>query len=113
MEIWFDGQTAGMIGGWLGTCVGICGGIVGTIGSLCICKGWKRLFYSIYGIVILFSVILLGIGLAALAVKQPYHVWYCFLLPGGLGTLIFSGLFPFARRRIAEYELRKSQAKDL
>lgn len=113
MEQWFDSQTAGMIGGIIGTVLGISGGIVGSLCGICVQKGWKKLLYTVVILVIAVSVVLLIIGIAALIYKQPRHVWYPFVLPGALGTGLFSGLLPVIGKRFTEYELRKMQAKDL
>jgi drug/metabolite transporter (DMT)-like permease len=113
MEPWFDSRTAGIIGGIIGICIGIAGGIIGGISWLCIRKGWKKLVYSMFGSVIIISFALFIIGLIASLCKQPYHVWYPFLLSGLLGTIIFSSLLPMIRRLFIEIEMRKMQAKDL
>jgi hypothetical protein len=113
MEPWFDSRTAGIIGGIIGGCIGIAGGIIGGISWLCIRKGWKKLVYSMFGAVITISFTLFIIGLTALLCKQPYHVWYSFLLPGIIGTIIFSSLLPMVRKRFIQTEMRQMQAKDL
>ena len=59
------------------------------------------------------GVTLLITGLIALYVKQPYHIWYSFLLPGFITTIVFGGLFPIVRKRFIESEMIKMQAKDL
>jgi hypothetical protein len=113
MEPWFDSRTAGIIGGILGICLGIAGGIIGGSCWFCIRKRKKKLLYGMFGIVIATSFALLITGLIALLSKQPYHVWYPFLLSGLLGTIIFSSLLPMIRRLFIEIEMRKMQAKDL
>jgi predicted cobalt transporter CbtA len=113
MEPWFDPRTAGIIGGIIGGCLGIAGGIIGGSCWFCIRKGWKKFIYGMFGLVITISFALLITGLIALLYKQPYHVWYPFLLSGLLGTIIFSSLLPMIRRLFIEIEMRKMQAKDL
>jgi len=113
MEPWFDPQKAGLIGGIIGACIGGAGAIIGSTCWLFIRKGWKRLVYGMFGTVITVSVGLLVTGLIALFMKQPYHVWYPFLLSGVIGTVVFSPLFLVMRRLFTVMEMRKMQAKDL
>ena len=113
MEQWFDQQTANMVGGLIGAILGISGGIVGSLCGICVQKGWKKLLYSAFILVIAASVVLLIIGITAFICKQPKYVWYPFVLPGALGTGLFSVLLPMIGKRFTEYELRKMQAKDL
>jgi len=113
MEPWFDPQTAGKIGGIIGGCVGAAGGIIGCTCGLCIRKGYKILVYAAFILIITICLALLMTGLIALFCKQPYHVWYSFLLPGLLGTIIFSIILPVVRKRFIEMEMRQMQAKDL
>ena len=113
MEPWFDSQTAGKIGGTIGTLIGISGGIIGITYGLCIRKGRKMFVYSMFALVITVSFVLFMMGLAALFCKQPYYVWYSLLLPGLIGTLLFSSFLPMVRKRFIEIEMRQMQAKDL
>jgi uncharacterized membrane protein YqgA involved in biofilm formation len=113
MEQWFSSQTAGAIGGLIGTVLGLTGVLIGCSCGICVRKGWKKFMYSIFTLAIAASVLLLATGLVAVVIKQPYHVWYSFLLPGVIGTVIFSSLFPIVRKRFVEKELKQIQAKDL
>ena len=113
MEPWFNPQTAGMLGGLIGTIIGLTGGLVGCSCGICVRKGWKKPIYTIFILAIIIGVGLLITGLVALYVKQPYHVWYFFMLPGFITTTVFGGLFPVVRKRFIESEMIKMQAKDL
>jgi hypothetical protein len=113
MEQWFDPRTAGMLGGIIGASLGILGGVIGSLCGICVQKGWKKLIYTLFMLAIAASIVLLITGVVALVCRQPYHVWYLFLLPGAIGTVLFSILFPVIGKRFTEYELRKMQAKDL
>ena len=113
MEQWFDERTAGMVGGMIGAILGISGGIIGSLSGYFVQKGWKKFFYSIYILVIAVSAVILITGIVAFVCRQPHHVWYPFILSGGLGTGLFSVLLPVIGKRFTEYELRKMQAKDL
>lgn len=113
MEPWFGPLTAGIIGGIIGSCIGIAGGIIGGTSWLFIRKGWKKLVYGMFASAITVSLVLFIIGLTTLLCKQPFYVWYPFLLPGFLGSVIFSTLLPLIRKRFIEMEMRQIQAKDL
>jgi len=113
MEQWFDPKTAGMIGGIIGTALGLTGALIGCSCGICVRKGWKKPIYTIFVLAIAISIILIATGVQAVCIKQPYHVWYSFLLPGFIGTIIFSGIFPVVRKRFTESEMIKMQAKDL
>ena len=113
MEAWFNPQTAGMLGGIIGTVIGLTGGLVGCSCGICVRKGWKKPIYTIFISSIAIGIGLFVTGLAALCVKQPYHVWYAFLLPGFLTTIIFSSILPVIRNRFIQYEMMKMQAEDL
>jgi len=113
MEQWFDPKTAGTIGGLIGTALGLTGALIGCSCGMCVRKGWKRPIYIIFISAIAISIALFLTGVVAVCVKQPYHVWYCFMLPGFIGTIVFSSLFPVIRKRFMESEMRKIQAKDI
>jgi hypothetical protein len=113
MEPWFDLHTASTLGGIIGSCIGIAGGIIGCMCGFCIRKGWKKIVYAAFGLVIAICTILLLAGLTALFCRQPYHIWYSFLLPGLIGTIIFASLLPVVHKRFIQIETRQMQAKDL
>jgi len=113
MEQWFSPKTAGIIGGLIGSILGLAGALIGCSCGICVRKGWKKPIYTTFILAIATSVMLLITGLVALGIKQPYHVWYPFLLSGFIGTIIFSSLFPVIRKRFIESEMIKMQAKDL
>jgi hypothetical protein len=54
----------------------------------------------------------LAVGLVALALDQPYAVWYPLLLMGVLDPVLAFSLLPSARRRFEEIELRRMRALD-
>jgi hypothetical protein len=113
MEPWFDGGTAGIVGGLIGAGLGTAGGIIGGLSGLCIRKGWKTLVYGLFITVITLSLALLITGVVALLSGQPYYVILPFAFPGLLGMVIFGGLFPVLRKVITLNELRQMQAKDI
>ncbi len=113
MEPWFDNQTAGMVGGIIGTGFGILGSLIGCSCWFFVSKGWKKPVYAMFILGLAISGALLVTGIVALCVKQPYHVWYGFLLPGFIGTIIFPCLLPVVRNRFMAREMKKMQAADL
>ena len=113
MQQWFDTQTAGLIGALIGGLLGTTGALMGRFCELFVLKGWNKFALSIFTSVIAVCVLLIIAGIIAAANEQPYHVWYSFLFPGYLGTVILSGLFPVVRKRFTEKETRQMQAKDL
>jgi CHASE2 domain-containing sensor protein len=112
MEQWFDQRTAGIVGAIIGSSLGIAGGVIGSLCGFCVRRGWKKLLYSLFIFMIIVCLGLFVTGLVALISKQPYHVWYPFML-SGIGLVVFGSLFPVVRRRFTENELRQMQAKDL
>jgi hypothetical protein len=113
MEPWFNEQSAGMLGGIIGSSIGVMGAVLGCLSGVCVRKGWKKLLYGLFGVCIMLSAATLVVGIIALLSQQPYHVWYVFVLPGGIGMGVFGGLFPVLRKRFTENELRQMQAKDI
>jgi hypothetical protein len=111
---WFDENTFGALwgcigGGGGGTLGGLWGGLVGTFAprgkgrAVLIPIGW-----TFVGL----GTVSLAFGLYALAVGQPYGIWYGPVLTGGLFVVLFSLLLPVVYRRYAEAEARRVQAEE-
>ena len=113
MDAWFNEQSMGLIGGIIGSSIGIAGAMTGCMSGLCVRKGWKGLIYGMFGFLIALSAALLITGVVALAGGQPYHVWYVFALPGFIGTVVASSIFPVVRKRLIENELPQIQINDI
>jgi MFS family permease len=112
MEPWFDpirfGALYGGIGGGL---LGSLGGVLGAAAGTLAPRGKGRSF--ILGAFTLLTVIGAGhlvLGLYALAVGQPYGIWYPLVLIGALLTLVIGSLRPVVRKRYEEAEARKMEA---
>ena len=113
-EPWFSEQMAGIVGGvgggGLGALAGVYGGLAGWLAP----KGRARdLILGAHWTFLAIGVVALAVGLVALADGQPYHVWYVFVLPGALLTLLFSLLLPVIRMRYREAEERRIAAEDM
>lgn len=114
---WWSLQTGNMLGAILGSCVGLLGAVLGVALPLCAPRGKGRL--ALLALQIGgggLGIAVLAAGLAALALGQPYHVWYPLLLSGLLGAGVLLGLLPVTlavyraaeQRRLAASELRRA-----
>jgi hypothetical protein len=95
---WWTPETAGWIGGAAGSASGIFGAVIGTLASL----GRGRRF-ALAGLLALgvAGLVLLAAGLAALALGQPFEVWYPLVLLGVIDPVVAFSLLPTLRRRFA------------
>lgn len=107
---WWGGRTAGLIG----ACIGLIGGLAGTvIGILSSRRTSRRAVMTTMTSVLALGICLLGAGIAAILLKQPYAVWYPLLLGGAIFTVVMGAMLPVMRRRFADRELRRMQAEDV
>ena len=111
-EPWFDENTFGALFGAIG---GGMGGVMGTWGGL---AGWlapkgraRGLIYAFWAVFMVLGAISLALGLYALAVGQPYGIWYGPTLMGGLTLVLMGALFPVVRKRYAEADARRMEAE--
>ena len=106
---WWTSTQAGLIGGG----VGIVGGILGScIGIFANVKSVRPKMPALLLGVTFLGILALLAGCTALALGQPYHVWYILMLPG----LVFIPVGLFVRhsikQRIARDELQRIKALD-
>jgi hypothetical protein len=99
-------------GGWLGGVIGCLGGLFGCLGGLAGSLAYRGKargfsFGVLYVMTVLGILSLLG-GLSALAVRQPYHVYFPLLLTGLLFGALGLGLIPTMRKRYEQAEERLS-----
>ncbi|MDX9910580.1 MAG: hypothetical protein RBS39_01975 [Phycisphaerales bacterium] len=115
MQPWFDQQTAGMVGGMLGAGVGVFfGGVLGGVGGPLAAKGKCRsLVMGGFVLAIVTGLGLIATGVVALAMGQPWHVWYSFLLPGFITTVVMGSLFPVMRMAYRRAEQRRLDAASI
>jgi hypothetical protein len=111
---WFDGRTAGMVGGILGSAIGLFGALIGCLcGAYLIPRGkGRRLTAGLLWFGIILGVLLLVTGLTALCLGQPYHVWCPFISPGILMLILNPVFLAWLPHIYAQVELRKIQALD-
>lgn len=106
---WFNPN---LLGAWIGGGVGVFGGIYGSmVGVLAPRGSAKALVYTVHWTAMLLGAALLCTGVIALAVGQPYGVWYGLGLPGLILTGILLGLTPVLNARYREAEHRKLEAE--
>jgi hypothetical protein len=109
---WWSAKQGGLIGG----AVGIFGGIIGCFGGLLGCLAGfgkaRKFVLTTTKIFIALGMLLTITGIVAIAYRQPFFVWYVFLLPGVGLTLIFSLNFPMIRRRYDDLEIRRMASID-
>jgi hypothetical protein len=104
---WWSSQTGGVVGAVVGSAVGLLGALIGTLCAL----GWGRsLVLGLLAALAVFGAASVAVGLAALALGQPYAVWYPMLLGGGIPLVLALGLRGSVRRRFDEAELRRRAA---
>jgi hypothetical protein len=106
---WWGDRTAGLIGGIVGSVVGLMGGAIGLLCSLG--RGRAAAGVLIHGMLAV-GVVGLAVGAAALALRQPYAVWYPMLLTGVIATVLPLTMRTRIRARFEEMELRRMQAMD-
>jgi uncharacterized membrane protein len=114
---WWSEQAAGWFGAVLGSAAGLVGALLGVALGLLAPRGKGKtavLALQIGGGAV--GAALLAAGLAALALGQPYHVWYPLLLVGVITDAVLLGLLPVTfgayraaeARRLAASHLRRS-----
>jgi hypothetical protein len=109
---WFS--NPGAVGGLIGAGVGVLGGgIYGPLVGILASRGKaKTLVMGYHGLLLLLGLALLIAGLVALFGGQPYRVWFTFVLPGGILTMLMVFLAPVVAMRYREAEQRRLQAEE-
>jgi hypothetical protein len=109
---WWSAKQSGLVGG----AAGIFGGVVGCFGGLLGCLAGfgkaRKFVLTTTKIFIALGMLLTITGIVAIACGQPFFVWYVFLLPGVMLTLIFSLNFPLIQRRYDDLEIRRMASID-
>jgi hypothetical protein len=109
---WWSIKQAAIVGGG----VGIFGGILGCFGGLLGCLAGfgkaRKFVLTATKIFIALGMLLTVTGIIAILFGEPYYIWYVFLLPGIILTLVFSLNFPMLQRRYDDLEIRRMASMD-
>ena len=110
-EPWFDP----MLYSWIpGTLLGVLGGTWGTLAGVLGPRGkCKGLIWGMWGLLVVYSLVLLIAGVVALVQGQPYGIWYGLGFPGLLGLILIGCLSFVIRVRYRQAEAQRLQARDL
>ncbi|MGI5881237.1 MAG: hypothetical protein ACOX6L_11790 [Syntrophomonadaceae bacterium] len=112
MEVWFSENVASV----LGAVFGGMGGLLGAFGAFIAIvspKGkFRKLVLATTIIIICIGAGLLITGIYALLSKQPYFVWYPFVLIGAIIILVLLPNYFFIKRRYTQIELKKMGLQD-
>jgi hypothetical protein len=114
MSEWWPIQSTGMIFGIAGGACGVLGGIFGTaVGVLVPRSRGKPFVYCGLALLCAFSIGSIGLGVTALVIGQPRHVW---MWPMLLGFVMFTSALPsglMIPRWYRQAEQRKLEAAGL
>jgi MFS family permease len=114
MNPWWTDQQAGLFGGIAGGVGGLLGGIFGTLAGICAPRGkCKMLVVGLALFMIGAGIISLVVGVVALALQQPYGVYYPLLLIGVVCTTVFGVGLPVVLQRYREADNRRLEAEEL
>jgi hypothetical protein len=114
MSAWWTSEQAGLYGAIVGSAIGILGGIIGTAAGYLAPRGQARLvIYALCGFVAIIAFAADVLGVVALAIGQPWRVWWPLILLGAITSLVSLGTFPTVRARYREAELRRLEAEDI
>ena len=106
---WWSDRQAGLVGGLTGGVLGMLGALVGVLAGM---GRARRLVLGLLKLVIAASAVALLLGGVALAIGQPYAVYYPLLLLGVLGVAVPVGSLIAFRKRYEQLELRRMSAFD-
>jgi hypothetical protein len=106
---WWSDRTSGWIGGIGGATLGSLGSLLAWLAS----RGKSRSFVLVTSIaLVVVGVMATLAGIIALAMRQPYGVWFLLLLVGVLLLGIFTFRLQNYQKQYAELELRRMAAID-
>ena len=114
MTPWWTSQQAGLIGGIAGSVVGVLGGIAGTLAGTLAPRGKARGFVmGLFVSMLAAGIVTLAVGIVAVAIGQPYAVWYPLVLLGGIMSIVTASILPGVRMRYRQAEARRLEAAEL
>jgi len=103
-------RLAGAAGAIAGSVIGCLGALIGLLTSLGRARGFV---IATAKALIVFGAAAVVAGLVAVALSQPYSVFYPLLLVGVIACTVPLGLLPTIRRRYEEIEFRAMRAHDV
>ena len=107
---WWSGRATGLIGGIAGTLLGCLGGLVGTLTGM---GKARQLVMAVISGCMAFGFVALLAGAAAIALGQPYHVYYPLLGIGGISLIVFGAGRANVWRQYEQREMRRMEALDV
>jgi MFS family permease len=114
MTEWWSTQMAGVIGGVGGGGLGALGGLLGALAGWLAPQGRGKAFIlGGFVAMIVIGVASLCVGIVAITLGQPYHVWYPLCLVGFILSLVPGILLPVIRMRYRQAEARRMEAEQL
>ncbi len=115
MQEWWTMQTGGLIGALMGAGLGVIGGVYGgVVGGVLAPRGLCRgVVLTVHLLLAAAGVVALCVGVTALIVGQPYHVWFPLTLAGFIGSVVMGSLYPLVRLRYRQAEARRMEAAGL
>lgn len=108
-EPWWTEQESGWLGGLVGGSIGIFGAVFGVTAGL----GKARSFVLAMALVSCgVGILMLIIGTIAVAIGQPYHVYFLFFIIGGVLAFVMGLNYPVLKRRYDQLEFQRMSAMD-
>ena len=110
---WWSQQDAGLIFGIAGVAVGVLGTVFGFVVGIFGRRGkLKRFAFALVALGLFAGASSLTLGLVALWLGQPYHVYYGLLLMGGILLVVLGSNLPVVIRVYRSAEQRKLKAEE-
>jgi hypothetical protein len=107
---WFSSRSAGLFGGVAGGLLGLWGALMGALASSGRARGF--VLASAHALLVVGIASLVG-GVVALAMAQPYTVYYPLLLIGIILTVVMGRLRGSLSARYEQMELKRMQSMDV
>lgn len=114
MNPWWTQQDAALLGAIGGSAIGILGALFGSLVGYFAPRGKFRGFIIPFHLtLVVLGFAILAMGVTAVVLKQPYHVWYPLTLCGFIMAVVLGCLFPVVSKRFADADRRKLDAEQL
>ena len=111
MTEWWSSTNAAYVGAIGGSAIGLMGAAIGCMAAMWVPKGQhKSIVLGLLGALAAGGAALFVTGIVAVAVSQPYHVWYPMLLCGAILGLVCGINLPIVALRYRHAEMRRMDA---